>query len=844
MRHRLCGLLVLSAVVSLAFFAGFAFGAGNDSAKADTAGIAFFEAKIRPVLVKHCYQCHSAEGGKKIKGGLRVDSREALLIGGDSGAAIVPRKPDESLLLEALRYESYEMPPSGQLPEEVIADFARWVKMGAPDPRGGEVVVPRTSIDIEAGRSYWAFQPPRAVEPPAVEDGAWPRSDIDRFVLAELESRDLSPVADADRRTLLRRLSLDLIGLPPTEREIADFLADDSSEAIVRVVDRLLASPHFGERWGRHWLDVARYGESTGKERNYALEYAWRYRDYVIESVNADKPYDLFIREQVAGDLLPHSNTAERDTQRVATGFLAIGPKGLNERSSEQYRMDEVDDQIDVTCRAVLGLTVSCARCHDHKFDPIPTTDYYALAGIFRSSDVLAGVSRGRRGNSVESLLALGSLGDEAFTEVRARDKELADLQAEQTRLGREIRDLKGGGDAPLSEVDGVSRKSKKSGDANTAPLSVETRIAKREARMVVVRERIKAIESTPPPQLDLAMAVVDADKPADIRLCVRGEVDQRGPQVPRGFVQVASWSPAVIDAKSSGRLELAEWLTSRDNPLTARVLVNRVWHHLFGTGIVRTVDDFGVQGEAPSHPALLDHLAIGFMEDGYSLKRLIKEIVTSHVYQLSSAHDEVCFAADPSDRLLWRMNPRRVEAEVLRDCILAVGGELDLDPVDGSVVLGLGGRELAPLSESKLLPVAYRRSVYLPSVRNMAHEFMDLFDAADSSLVVGDRDSTTVPTQALFMLNSPFVREQSEKAAKLLLAKADRTDDQRLASAFDRFFARLPTDTERESLLVFLADERARATRAGSDRAAAESEAWTRLCQTLFATAEFRYVY
>jgi len=365
MRHSHFGAVLFAGLIYVA--------AGSVQAAPLTAkGLDFFEKKIRPVLVQQCYQCHSAQA-TNVKGGLRLDTQQGLLKGGDSGAAVVPGDADKSLLIEAIKYEGLEMPPKAKLSDEIIADFVTWIEMGAPDPR---VASKKSSnkIDIIEGRKFWAFQQPKATPAPTVKNSAWPRTDIDKFVLARLEANNIKPVADADRQTLLRRVTLDLIGLPPTPEEIDAFLNDKSPKAFETVVDRLLASPQFGERWGRHWLDVARYGESTGKERNVPYTHAWRYRDYVIDSFNSDKPYNRFVQEQIAGDLLPAASDEEKRVHRIATGFLALGPKGLNERKPEQYTMDNVDEQIDTTCRAILGITVGCARCHDHKFDSISTT--------------------------------------------------------------------------------------------------------------------------------------------------------------------------------------------------------------------------------------------------------------------------------------------------------------------------------------------------------------------------------------------------------------------------------------------------------------------------------------
>ena len=367
--------------------------------------LTFFEKKIRPLLVSKCYGCHSAKA-KSVKGELLLDSRHGWSKGGESGPALVPGKPGESLLIEAVKYDGLEMPPKEKLSDQQIADLVRWVKMGAPDPRkGGTASLIRREINIEEGRRYWAFQPPTESPLPAVKNRRWPQGPIDHFILSRIEAAGLEPAEDADKATLARRLHFDLVGLPPTPKQLEAFLADKRPNALEALVDRLLKSPHFGERWGRHWLDVVRFAESTGMERNYTFPHAWRYRDYVIDTFNRDVPYNRFVREQVAGDLLPAKTPAERNRLKIATAFLAMGPKSLNERNKAIFQMDIVDEQIDITTRAVMGLTVSCARCHDHKFDPFPTEDYYALAGIFRSTETLYGTSGGQ-GNRQAGKLA------------------------------------------------------------------------------------------------------------------------------------------------------------------------------------------------------------------------------------------------------------------------------------------------------------------------------------------------------------------------------------------------------------------------------------------------------
>ncbi len=567
--------------------------------------IAFFEKKIRPVLATRCYSCHSAKS-KKPKGGLLLDTKEALRAGGESGRAIVPGQPKKSLLIQALYHaeKGLRMPPSEKLPDPVIADFEQWVRMGAPDPRTGGVPLVRTEIDIEKGRQFWSFQPPRRHAPPQVRNASWPRSDSDRFLLAGMEARGVRPVADADHYALLRRVYFDLIGLPPSPEEVEAFAGNPSPREFEAVVDRLLASPHFGERWGRHWLDVARYGETSGRQNNFNYPHAWRYRDYVIAAFNNDKPFDRFVREQVAGDLLPphpplspdggaegrvRGGPRQQADQQIATGFLALGPKPHGERNAQQFQMDVVDEQIDALSQAFLGLSAACARCHDHKFDPIPQRDYYALAGILRSSETCYGTIR-----VIQCLYPSPLL---EFTRESGLPAGLPPLTAEERKdLERQVAEIR----------ERRERQTK-------AGLSIT---GQEFNRLAISEGRLANYNADGTPKL-LAMGVRERTTPVDSPLYNRGEIDKPGETVPRGLLQVLTRQPVAIPTGHSGRLELAEWLASPHNPLTARVFVNRVWLHLFGRGLVSTPDNFGATGLRPSNQELLDDLAVSFMEDG-----------------------------------------------------------------------------------------------------------------------------------------------------------------------------------------------------------------------------------
>ena len=828
--------------------------------------LAFFEKKIRPVLVAKCYQCHSAEA-EKVKGGLLLDTREGTRMGGATGHAVEPGDLKGSLLIAAIRGEKKDqlMPPKEKLPPEVIADFEKWVLMGAPDPRDGKAKLAKKP-DLAEGKNFWAFQPVKPIAVPQPKDAKWSASDVDRFVLKKLEENKLKPVADADPHTFIRRLYFDLIGLPPTPEEVTAFVRDYSlsqpptfspapakagekagkresvNPAIERVVDRLLASPHFGERWGRHWLDVARFAESSGKERNYAFPEAWRYRDYVIAAFNADKPYDRFLREQIAGDLLPAKDAAQRNELLIATGFLALGPKGLNERNREAFVMETVDEQIDVATRAALGLTVSCARCHDHKFDPIPQRDYYALAGIFKSTETHFGIGGGGNGKNRQPSTHVplvksfspppdaSATSPSATTEKPSAKKLTSEMEARLKKFAEKnskaaLR-LKS-----MSEAEKIAAYERFFGTVGDAPAK-PAKAAKQQAKYPATPAAPKAIGE---PNGQWAMAVLDG-KPADCPIYIRGELEEKGPIVPRGFVQVlGAEGPAKIAPGQSGRLELAHWLTAPENPLTARVMANRVWQHLFGEGIVSTPDNFGATGERPTHPELLDYLANRFVANGWSVKQLVREIVLTRTYQLSSASDAKNFAADPDNNFLWRANQRRLDAESIRDGILAISGRLDRKAPGGSPVSGLADTDLGRAARTTLKSDTGHRSVYLPIVRDMLPEALDLFDFAEPSLVVAAREVTTVPSQALYMLNSPFIRENAAAFAKRFQGTS-ADPKERIAAAYLLAFSRPPTAAELTRAEGYLKTQ-------ATERGSSSESALTAFCQALFASAEFRYV-
>jgi len=822
-------------------------------------GREFFETKIRPVLVKHCYECHSAKS-KDVEGGLLLDTRAGIRKGGESGPAVVPNAVQKSELISAIRYETFEMPPTGKLPKHVINDFVTWIKMGAPDPRDGSAAkTNKPKYQPAAPDELWSLQPIADPEPPKVKHTAWPQSDLDRFILARLEAEGLKPVRDAEPAKLLRRVYFDLIGLPPAPEEVDRFLNDPSPEAYEKTVDRLLASPHFGERWGRHWLDVARYGESNGKSRDVLMPYAWRYRNYVIDAYNDDLPYDQFITEQIAGDLLPADSPQERDRRRIATGFLAIGSKTL---VGGTQQMDLIDEQINTMGKAVLGLTTGCARCHDHKFDPIPTRDYYALAGVFLSTKTLFG--GGLRGpkdpvGKTKELFVLGPNADDRVQKLRQHKKQVSGLQKQRAKLQKRLKALKKKlpGDWKKRRAKLIAAEKKRAKESepkgnppkgNTGEKTKQTLSGKdRQVQEYLdtqdefrsVQAKLNKLKDRKLPRLEFAVGLRDS-KVRDCRLHIRGEQSNRGDEVPRGFLSCIDLKNAPqISKKQSGRLELARWLTHPENPLTPRVAVNRIWLHLFGSGIVSTVDNFGANGAQPTHPKLLDHLARRFRENGWSTKKLIRTIVLSRTYRLSTQFDQTAYDADPGNELYWRMRRRRLEAEAIRDAMLAAGGQLERNRPEASPVARIGDGEVGRgLNKKPLRQPFPHRSVYLPIIRGIVPEFLKTFDFPEPSNVQGQRVTTNVPAQSLFLMNNPFVIKQAEAMADRVL-KGESDDEARIASVFKLCYARPPEPQEIEKIRAFLN----RAASQSAKDSDGERETWTTVCHALLAAAEFRYI-
>jgi len=925
----------------------------------------FFEKRIRPLLAEHCMDCHGAD---KQKGSLRLDHQAGWQNGGDSGPALIPGKIEESLLWKAVSYtdRDLKMPPKKKLSEAQMADLKTWITSGAHDPRTEVPGGAKHGTQMKADGSFWSFQTPAKPQPPVVKQGGWPANDIDRFILAKLEASGLKPSPDADAAVFARRLAFDLTGLPPSE-------GDAEMQQLEAKVDALLASPAFAERWASHFMDMSRFAESSGGGRSLPFKDAWRFRDYLIESIRDNAPLDRMITEMIAGDILPAANAAERRRQLTATGFLALGPTNYEEQDKGMLRMDIVDEQLDTIGKSFLGMTIGCARCHDHKFDPIPTRDYYALAGIMRSTKTLKNYTDNvahwidsplpfegdQEAQLVKHEAALAKLeGEAALLKDQLRDagsvtlrkkKQLSpqdlpgivvdDSEAQKVgewknssmyppfigggylhdnNLGRgektltfapklpvagryEVRVAYAGGPgraeripATVLHADGEDLvyfkeatealkglqfttlgtwRFEASGqnfvmisnagaegyvtvdavqfipaDADMPDMpaaKVSTEEQDLNARLSKVEKEIKILKKSAPGRPE-AMSVAEDEKPEDARVHIRGSVRNLGAPVPRGFLQVAMKGDVPrIPADQSGRLQLANWMTSREHPLTSRVLVNRVWHWLFGAGIVRTTDNFGITGELPSHPELLDYLAVKFMEEGWSLKKLVKEMAMSRTYRQSSSMDsspavaESASEKDPDNRLLSRMNRKRLDAECLRDAMLVASGSLD-DRFGGQNV----SATKVDSNDQKIQNLEYgftfddtRRSVYTAAFRNVRHPLFEVFDFADINQPIAQRTTSTVATQALFLMNNPKVIEQARAAATRVLGGATKMPE-RITLAYQHSLSRKPSAQE-----LALASDYLEASTSGNATDDEARDTWARLIQTLWATPEFRFV-
>jgi hypothetical protein len=799
----------------------------------------FFERRIRPVLISRCYGCHSEVSGKR-EGDLLLDRRDGLLQGGHRGPAIVPGDADASLLISAIRRTDpdLQMPPGMPLRPAEIADLERWISAGAFDPRDEATAHPEIEdpADPVAGRTHWAFQPLRRTRPPEPTSGQ-PASRIDQYVLSRLQAAGLQPVGTADRAVLARRLYFQLIGLPPSRQQLDAFVDDPRPDAYERLVDELLASPQFGERWGRHWLDLARYADSNGLDENFLFREAWRYRNWVIEAVNDDMPFDRFLMTQLAGDLLPYESVEQRDRQRIAAGFLVIGPKVLLGNNPEERRMDVADEQLDTIGRAVLGLTLGCARCHDHKFDPIPTADYYALAGIMTSTDVMQRRYMLGQQRLMERLIGLGDEGAvlNAKYEEYWRERPAVNSRRDQAKTALKLLQ-----EDPAGLLTFAKNNPKAvAEDALDDQKPLHDRM---QAQQALVAE-LDGVLSNPPPIPPRAMIPADVTKPADEPIRISGQFDDQGDVVPRGFLRVLGGAEMTIPPNTSGRLELARWLTDVEDGagvLAARVLANRIWRHLIGRGIVRTVDNFGRSGEPPTHPALLDLLAQELIESGWSTKALIRQIVLSDTFRRSSQHDQFSNTIDPDNRLLWRADRRRLDPESLRDAMLSASGQLDLTPVD-STVSYLGDQATSVGDNKNRRRTDFLcRSVYLPVIRNDLPELFEVFDFADPHMAVGMRPQTMVAMQGLYFLNDASVMDLADATIQRLRSSDNADEGAALVDAlFGALFSTSPTDAECRDVLDAHHDIVEQLSAAGT--ADADHEAWVIVCQALFASSRFQ---
>ncbi|MCH2125527.1 MAG: PSD1 and planctomycete cytochrome C domain-containing protein [Pirellulaceae bacterium] len=983
--------------------------------------IEFFETYIRPVLVEQCYECHSAQS-EEPNGGLRLDTRTGIRSGGDSGAAIVPGRVEASRLIDAISFSGdfYDMPPKGKLPEVVIARFRRWIEMGAPDPREGpHKALKENEHQRPHAKDLWSLQPIKPAKLPVVSDPAWPVQRIDHFVLKELERQGLQPAPPAHRHTLLRRITFDLTGLPPTPLEINEFVGDQSPDAFEKVVERLLTSEAFGDHWARHWLDLACYADTGDADGNVLIGEAWRYRDYVIEAFNSDKPFDQFIREQVAGDLLSANTSIERREQIVATGFLAIGPWTLQNYIKGQLAADVVDHQIEKIGRIFLGMSLGCARCHDHKFDPVPTRDYYALAGIFHSTLTTRHDGPGVWSRIVPTILPESEVhAGKRKASLREFEQKRQQIKDRQQSLQQEPLDglpsptanqltLKEGLDAntanqfyeisfeagpsvwadrsqATSENDGLVFEILRSNETvlhryeyTPQPWSGQSQAQSLEPAMfkykgdgtgpvrlrikprletigrfggavdqlvwttgevLILREDFNSLTLTaitgrqpdthltvyagvqlpgwlgaginhshavkigekdyaiqffggnPPvladetrkelaelasqlqvlefnkPKIDEALALRDVETPRDSPIYIRGDFNNHGNVIPRGFLSaIRIQDNFQVNRATSGRRELAEWLIDPENPLTPRVLVNRIWQKMFGQGLVRTVDYLGTVAEPPSHPALLDDLAARFIRRdssegespglAWSLKGLIREIALSRSYRMSSDNNAAGREIDPDNRLFWRMNRRRLEAEEIRDGLLSVSGRLNPHRSGPSLALelvgnvaGIGGNANPPTYTGAIVPeaIATRRTIYQAFARKRPAallEILSVFDFPNRNEITGQRDSTTVPTQALFLLNSPYVKAAAQQTASRLLARDDLEDRQRVEylrlMVFNRPSDRATVERDLEFVREYSAAYATSENPLGSPRV----DGWTQYCHALLISNEFLFL-
>ena len=819
----------------------------------------FFTEKVAPIFEKKCVMCH---GGRVQRSGLDLRSEEAVLKGGTRGPALVPGDPGKSLLYRLVTHREEPAMPLGmdKLSDDEIAVIANWIT--GISPGRATVAIETTPVRqpgyavTEKDRQFWSFMKPVRPAAPSVKNRAWVRNEIDAFVLSKLEQNGLQPSPPADPRTLLRRVYFDLIGLPPSPQEIDEFLKDPSEAAYQKVIESLLASPHYGERWGRHWLDLARYADSGGYEFDVDRPQAWRYRDYVINSFNEDKPYDQFIREQLANDQIK-----PQDAQAlIPTGFCRNGPT-VDNANNEETRMDELDDMVSTTSSVFLGLTVGCARCHDHKYDPIPQRDYYRMQAIFfpfqKADHPL--VPRAE----VEAFAARQKEIDElvkplkkkiALIEKPVREKLLADKVEFHVRLA----EMSNGFEGKTPEQYRQETAKRFAKDVNIQPEEIEALLPPDElkTRKELLHE-IDEINKTRPNPLAAAMGVVDKEDAGKAFLLKRGDWRNKGEEVQPGFPQVLTGGAEAALNLKDRRSQLANWIAGADNPLTARVAVNRIWQYHFGKGIVKTPSDFGATGDRPSHPQLLDWLATEFMQPGgggpgkngrgWSWKTMHRLILTSNTYRQSSQLNREAASKDSENRLLWRMNPQRLEAEAIRDSILVASGKLNrtmfgpgIYPRIDPDVVNTGSRPRWPLDAKEGTDV-WRRSVYIYVKRSVLVPLIEVFDCPVTTVSAPVRSTSTVSPQALALMNNQFVLEQAGYFAERVKVEAGKDHSAQIARAFKIALGRTPNEKELAWALSFLQSQTAGYLQRKDEKP--ETSALRDLCHAIINLNEFLYV-
>jgi len=787
----------------------------SSTAQADNTGIFFFESKIRPILVSKCYSCHSSRNND-IKGGLALDSKEGLLKGGDSGPAIVIGDPDKSLLTKALDHSEYQMPPDEKLSDNIINDFKLWIKNGAIDPR---IKIQDRKMELVQAKKFWSFKPVSFPVIPTIEDKP---NNLDKIVISKLNRENLKQVERANNYTIVRRLYFDLIGLPPTPEEVLSYINDKDLNRYEKLVDKLLADKRFGEKWGRHWLDVARYGESTGKDQNVVYPYAWKYRDYVIDSINKDKLYSQFIIEQIAGDLLPHKNYQEYNEHLIATGFLAIGTKNLTE-NPKQFKADLIDEQIDTITRGFLGITLSCARCHDHKFDPLSQKDYYAMYGILQNISTLDGVARGN--NNIGYDGEFGYLVDDLTKHLYDKKQiELWLLLSDANNINRKIGSIR----SYNPNLDDNGKKQVKE-ELEKLDKELETKVAK--IKEMGASDLLLKLLIKPNP----VMCVKENPKPINAKVMVRGNVNELGEEVPRSIPELFTLTKTPHNPNNpnmSGRLELAHWIADKSNPLTYRVYINRIWKTLFGQGIIDSFDNFGSLGGEPTNGKIMDYLVIKFIQKKFSTKTIIKEILMSSTYQMSSKHNADNYEKDPDNLYLWRMNEKRLEAETIRDSLLYIAGELDGSSKKAQDFVLNSDKRRIDGKVNRELSVAKYRSIYLPVPRDFDIEMLDVFDRPDNNLLSANRSITTVPTQALYLMNNDQILQHCDSVAKQLeTSHKDRDDQEKINYLYLKYLSRNPSEKEVAILKKYISDH------------PEKQKIYSNIVQILILTGEFREI-